>query len=68
MLTPAEAKDEAIMLGLRLSEGIVADIDLLAKCRNYLRYGFMEQKGDRIAFTTKGFLVSNTILAELIED
>jgi oxygen-independent coproporphyrinogen-3 oxidase len=68
ILTPAEAKDEAIMLGLRLAEGIVADNDLLAKCKNYLRYGFMDRKGNRIAFTTKGFLVSNTILAELIDD
>ena len=68
MITPAEAKDEEVMLGLRLAEGIVADNDLLAKCRNYLRYGFMEQKGDRIAFTTKGFLVSNTILTELMDD
>lgn len=66
-ITPAEAKDEEIMLGLRLSEGIVATDDLLAKCADYLRYGFMERCGDRIAFTTKGFLVSNTILAELLE-
>lgn len=66
-LTPAEAKDEEIMLGLRLAKGIVTDDDLLHKCQSYLRYGYMEQKGDRIAFTTKGFLVSNMILAELLE-
>lgn len=68
MLTPTEAKDEKIMLGLRLSEGIAATDDLLKKCESYLRYGFMVQKSDRIAFTTKGFLVSNTILAELMDD
>ncbi len=68
MLTSAEAKDEEIMLGLRLAEGIPATDDLLCKCQSYLRYGFMERKGDRIAFTTKGFLVSNTILAELMDD
>lgn len=66
-LTPAEERDEEIMLGLRLAEGIPATAALLRKCENYLRYGFMEHKGDRIAFTTKGFLVSNTILAELLE-
>ena len=66
-LTPAEAKDEEIMLGLRLSDGIVINDDLIEKCKNYLRYGFMERKGNRIAFTTKGFLVSNTILADLLE-
>ncbi len=68
MLTLAEAKDEEIMLGLRLAEGIIATEELLEKCKNYLRYGFMERKGDRIAFTTKGFLVSNTILAELMDE
>ncbi len=68
MLTPTEEKDEEVMLGLRLAEGIVADNNLLAKCQSYLRYGFMEQKGARIVFTTKGFLVSNTILAELMDE
>ena len=67
-LSPTESKEEFIMLGLRLSEGIVADDDLLKKCSNYLRYGFMEQNGERIAFTTKGFLVSNTILVDLLDD
>jgi oxygen-independent coproporphyrinogen-3 oxidase len=67
-ITPAEADAEKIMLGLRLSEGIVATDELLKKCENYLRYGFMEQKDERIAFTTKGYLVSNTILAELLDD
>lgn len=67
-LTPAEAKEEEIMLGLRLAEGILATDELLKKCESYLRYGFMERKGDRIVFTTKGFLVSNTILAELIDN
>ncbi|MBQ8287885.1 MAG: radical SAM family heme chaperone HemW [Clostridia bacterium] len=66
-LTPAEAKNEEIMLGLRLAKGIVATDELQKKCENYLRYGFMERKDERIAFTTKGFLVSNTILAELME-
>ena len=67
-ITPAEANVEKIMLGLRLAKGIVATDELLLKCENYLRYGFMERKDKRIAFTTKGFLVSNTILAELLEE
>ncbi|MBQ7354679.1 MAG: radical SAM family heme chaperone HemW [Clostridia bacterium] len=67
-ITPAEAEAEKIMLGLRLAEGIIATAELLKKCENYLRYGFMKRKGERIAFTTKGFLVSNTILAELLDD
>lgn len=67
-ITPAEAEAEKIMLGLRLADGIVTTDELQKKCENYLRYGFMERKGERIAFTTKGFLVSNTILAELLDD
>ena len=67
-LSPDEMKSESIMLGLRLAKGIIADNEMLKKCSNYLRYGFMEQKGDRVAFTTKGFLVSNTILADLLEN
>ena len=68
ILSEAEVQEESIMLGLRLAKGIVADEELLAKCQNYLRYGFMEQKDNRIAFTTKGFLVSNTILVDILED
>lgn len=68
VLAPEEENAESIMLGMRLAEGIPATDDLLKKCKNYLRYGFMEQKGNRIAFTTKGFLVSNTILADLMGD
>lgn len=67
IIPPAEAKEEEIMLGLRLAEGIPTDDDLLSRCQSYLRHGYMEQKGDRISFTTKGFLVSNTILADLLE-
>lgn len=66
-ITPMEAEAESIMLGLRLAEGISATDALLKRCENYIRYGFMEHRNGRIAFTTKGFLVSNTILAELIE-
>lgn len=67
VLTTADASAESIMLGLRLAEGIPETNELLRKCESYFRYGFMQRKNGRIAFTTKGFLVSNTILAELIE-
>lgn len=66
-ITPSDSLSESIMLGLRLAEGIPETDELLRKCENYLRYGFMERQNGRIAFTTKGFLVSNTILADLIE-
>ncbi len=65
-LTEADAVEEAIMLGLRLEEGIPLTEALTERTAPYIRHGFMERRGDRIAFTTKGFLVSNTILAEII--
>ncbi len=65
-LTEADAAEEAIMLGLRLEEGISLTEALAERTAPYIRHGFMERRGDRIAFTTKGFLVSNMILAEII--
>lgn len=66
-VTPDDIKTEEIILGLRLAKGIMATDVLLNKCRNYLREGFMEINNGRLTFTTKGFLVSNAILAELID-
>ena len=35
-------------------------------CSAYIRAGLLTENNSRIAFTPKGFLVSNTILADLI--
>ncbi len=76
-LTPEDVREEEILLPLRLTEGL----DLLhleektgyaiekahrEKLLFYKKNGFMRREGRRIAFTPKGFLVSNTILAELL--
>lgn len=58
-------EEEKIMLGLRLKKGIKKDL-IKADLTPYIKAGFMEEKGENIAFTPKGFLVSNTILAEII--
>ena len=58
-------KEEQIMLGLRLKKGIkkaLIEKDLTP----YIEAGLMEENGENISFTPKGFLVSNTVLAELI--
>lgn len=57
--------EEKIMLGLRLAHGI--EKKLLKKDYSaYVRNGYMKETDSRIAFTPKGFLVSNTIIADLI--
>lgn len=68
---------EYIMLRLRLAEGINCS-DFLQRfgrkledhldqsIEPYIERGFMKREGDRVAFTTKGFCVSNYILSEII--
>lgn len=68
---------EYVMLGLRLSRGIsLEDFKKIAKrdfkqmypmTDSYIKSGFMTEDEGRIAFTTKGFLVSNTILAQMLD-
>lgn len=71
-----ERISEYIMLGLRLNEGISAqeyrkltgrdmkrDFPMIDK---YIKEGFMEERGESISFTTKGFFVSNAILSDIL--
>ena len=77
-LTMTDIKNETIILGLRLKEGIsYSDLKeefgegfagrTIARLGKYVEEGFMEHDYDRFYFTTKGYLVSNTILSELME-
>ncbi|MGN0535483.1 MAG: radical SAM family heme chaperone HemW [Eubacterium sp.] len=57
--------EEKIMLGLRLTEGI--DKALVKKdYKKFVKMGLMTDKGEKIALTPKGMLVSNLIISELI--
>ena len=67
---------EYVMLGLRLASGI--DKKAFYALTNqefkqiypmtdfYIKNGFMIEDDERVAFTTKGFLVSNTILSQML--
>lgn len=57
--------EEKIMLGLRLACGIEKSL-VKKDFSAYVGAGFMQERGGRLAFTPKGFLVSNTIISELI--
>lgn len=59
------SKEEQIMLGLRLKKGIKKSL-IKRNLMPYIKAGYMEESGENISFTPKGFLVSNTILSELI--
>lgn len=69
-------KDEYVILRLRLSEGLNLEKykeaygepskDFLRKIDKYCKTGLMKADGNSVSFTPRGFLVSNTIIADLI--
>lgn len=71
--------EEAIILPLRLTKGLDTErlrtehrYDILSVCKTkiefYLKEGYMTLHDGVLAFTSKGFLVSNTILSELLPE
>ncbi len=76
-LTNDDMQSEYIMLSMRLEKGLSLDIfkekfgneaseGLVSKASPYIPK-FILHDGENIRFTTEGFLVSNTILSELIQ-
>lgn len=63
---PGGDREEQILLGLRLNRGIPADW-LARDPAPYIAGGFMRRANGRISLTPRGMLVSNTILAELLD-
>ncbi len=71
------SEEEYIMLALRLKEGLDGkkfrerygrDIDkaLFLKAEKYEKNGLLKIEGDRIYLTSEGFLLSNSIIADLL--
>jgi len=76
-MTEKEILEEAVFLGLRRVKGINMKkfnseygVDLVKMYKDvikkYTDYGFMEIKKDYLRLTTKGILISNSILAEFL--
>ena len=63
---PGGDREEQILLGLRLNRGITEDW-LTRDPAPYIAGGFMRRANGRISLTPRGMLVSNTILAELLD-
>ena len=63
---PGGDREEQILLGLRLNRGIPEDW-ITRDPAPYIAGGFMRRANGRISLTPRGMLVSNTILAELLD-
>ena len=73
-----QSREEYVMLALRLEKGIDkaafalrfgADFDEIygARLTPYIRSGFLVDDAHACRFTTKGFLVSNTVLSDVLD-
>jgi oxygen-independent coproporphyrinogen-3 oxidase len=69
-LSPIEAQEEAAMLGLRLIEGLdlarTPDLDLATRAAPLIEDGFMAIDGNRLRATSKGRVVLDRLLFELL--
>lgn len=75
-VSPNERISEYVMLGLRLESGIDMEEYLQMTGRSFksdfpmtdgfVKAGFLLEQDGRIAFTTRGFFVSNAILSEML--
>ena len=77
ILTEEDRLTEYIMLSLRLSDGVDEDLlaarfgvavadDLRERCEPFLQNGMMEQVGNRLRLSERGFPVSNAVIAALV--
>ncbi len=70
-ITPDEADFEALMLGLRLTEGVELPAAYLARLERrmgpLLTAGFLQREGRRLRLTDKGFPVMNAVLTRLMD-
>ena len=65
-LSENDLTEEAVMLGLRTDNGAPLSLLDQDKVQKYIAYGLGEIKDDRFVLNDRGFMVSNTIIADLI--
>ncbi|MCR6659015.1 MAG: radical SAM family heme chaperone HemW [Asticcacaulis sp.] len=70
VLSPLEAEEEALMLGLRLVEGValnrLPNLPIREKAAPLIEQGFLELTPDRLRATPKGRVVLDRLLFELL--
>jgi oxygen-independent coproporphyrinogen III oxidase len=74
-LTPRQRLAERLMLGLRLADGVprawldervAGDAPLARKIATWSQAGVLVERGERVALTEAGFLVSDALFVELL--
>ena len=67
-ISPAEARTEALLMGLRLAEGIADDPEGLdmAAVERLAAQGLLSRQGGRLRATPRGMLLLDAILAEIV--
>ena len=70
VLTPAAVRREEVLLGLRRREGVAWAVDGLEAARDFLqdlvREGLGRFEGPRFRLTTRGWMVSDSIVSQLL--
>jgi oxygen-independent coproporphyrinogen-3 oxidase len=65
-LSETDRHTERVMLGLRTSKGISIDEIPMSKALPYVQQGLLQEKGQHIVATTKGYHILNRIIEDLI--
>ncbi|HTR03163.1 MAG TPA: radical SAM family heme chaperone HemW [Thermoanaerobaculia bacterium] len=76
-VSPEEQAREEVFLALRLREGVpvtrleafvaaVEDVRLWSDFETWLAEGILERRGSRVAFTERGYLLSNEVLSRFV--
>jgi coproporphyrinogen III oxidase-like Fe-S oxidoreductase len=72
-VSPEEAMQEFIFLGLRKTRGIniqeaeASGMDILKSSAELIERGFLETDAGFIRLTKKGFVLANTVIVSLLE-
>ena len=65
-LSASERREEEIMLGLRLSDGVILEGKAAEKATRLEKLGLMRSVNGRWSLTDEGMIVSNAVISELI--
>ncbi|MBR5782643.1 MAG: radical SAM family heme chaperone HemW [Clostridia bacterium] len=65
-LSESDIREEQIMLGLRTDSGVPLGLVDKSKAEHFVSMGLGTIQGDRFVLNDRGFMLSNTIIAELI--
>jgi putative oxygen-independent coproporphyrinogen III oxidase len=65
-LTPAERHTEAVLLGVRLAEGLHRDLAEPAAVRRLVHDGLLVEDGDRVVLTLRGRLLADAVVRALL--